>query len=148
MEEAPIPPRPSFSLGKILIVAGIVGAIGILGLVVAATLFVPRVLAKFSVAKQGKVRVDVISIQEAARDYSMRNGGTWPESLAVLVVPDTNGHTYLKSTAVPRDPWGNEYFYEPPQRPGDRPIVRSLGRDGKPGGEGEDADIDSESERR
>src|SRR5690606_42103800 len=41
---------------------------------------------------------------------------------------------------VPMDPWGNPYVYRVPGAFGDYEVL-SLGRDGKPGGEGEDADI-------
>jgi len=41
---------------------------------------------------------------------------------------------------VPLDPWGNAYRYRAPQ--GDAPLcLLSLGADGKPGGEGDDADV-------
>ena len=43
--------------------------------------------------------------------------------------------------AVPNDPWGNPYNYAPAAN-GNRPFsLYSLGADGKPGGEGVDADI-------
>ena len=40
---------------------------------------------------------------------------------------------------MPEDPWGNPYVYE---STGSRFTIKSLGKDGKPGGEGIDADID------
>jgi general secretion pathway protein G len=45
---------------------------------------------------------------------------------------------------VPLDPWGRPWLYESPGRmnPGSYDLY-SLGRDGRPGGEGEDADITS-----
>lgn len=46
---------------------------------------------------------------------------------------------YLKK-AVPVDPWGRPYVYRSPGAKGDYEIV-SYGRDGKPGGSGEDADV-------
>ena len=46
---------------------------------------------------------------------------------------------YLKS-GVPLDPWKNPYVYEPPL--GNQPYtVLSYGKDGAPGGEGDDQDI-------
>ena len=46
-----------------------------------------------------------------------------------------------RSLAVPQDPWGQPYQYSP-QASGDNPFsLYSLGADGKPGGEGQDADI-------
>ena len=46
---------------------------------------------------------------------------------------------YLKKT-VPPDPWGKPYLYKQPGDHGDFDI-QSLGRDGRTGGDGEDADI-------
>ena len=40
---------------------------------------------------------------------------------------------------MPEDPWGNPYVYE---SPGSSFTIKSLGKVGKPGGEGLDADID------
>ena len=41
---------------------------------------------------------------------------------------------------IPVDPWGNNYVYNFPGQYGEYDIV-SLGADGQPGGEGENADI-------
>lgn len=46
---------------------------------------------------------------------------------------------YLKK-AVPLDPWGHPYLYRYPGQHGDLDVY-SLGRDGKSGGQDEDADI-------
>ena len=46
---------------------------------------------------------------------------------------------YLKKN-VPNDPWGNPYQYKRPGDHGEYDII-SLGKDGAPGGAGEDADI-------
>ena len=49
------------------------------------------------------------------------------------------GGPYLKK-AVPLDPWGSPYIYRAPGKNRDYDVV-SYGRDGKPGGTGEDADL-------
>jgi general secretion pathway protein G len=44
---------------------------------------------------------------------------------------------------IPKDPWGNDFIY---RNPGDRGLpftITSYGADGKPGGEGQNADIHS-----
>ena len=41
---------------------------------------------------------------------------------------------------LPNDPWGNSYLYLQPGEHGQYDIY-SLGADGRPGGEGQDADI-------
>ena len=46
---------------------------------------------------------------------------------------------YLKK-GVPADPWGNAYQYRSPGAKTDYEIV-STGKDGQPGGTGENADI-------
>jgi general secretion pathway protein G len=50
-------------------------------------------------------------------------------------------HGYL--TTIPKDPWGNPYLYTSPGADGREYDITSYGRDGKPGGEGPDADINS-----
>ncbi|WP_171556715.1 type II secretion system major pseudopilin GspG [Ramlibacter montanisoli] len=52
--------------------------------------------------------------------------------------PKWNG-PYLKK-AVPLDPWGRAYIYKFPGEHGDYDIL-SLGKDGRPGGEGDNADV-------
>jgi general secretion pathway protein G len=46
---------------------------------------------------------------------------------------------YLQRS-VPMDPWGNPYVFRVPGAAGDYDLI-SYGKDGKPGGEGEDADL-------
>ena len=49
---------------------------------------------------------------------------------------------------IPKDPWKHEYHYEPPTQTYPNPHVWSYGADGKRGGTGDDADIDSEDLER
>jgi len=55
----------------------------------------------------------------------------------VSVLRDAHGKLLL-------DPWKRPYVYLAPTQEHPRPRVVSLGADGKPGGEGESADIDSD----
>jgi general secretion pathway protein G len=62
-----------------------------------------------------------------------------------LLVSDTPPATgwagpYL-SGGLPLDPWRHPYVYEPPADASGQPKVYSLGADGKPGGQGLDADV-------
>ena len=113
----------------------------------AAIFVVPNVLQKYAVASRGKARADLIQIENALKEYSLANGGKYPDTLEALVTPDMNGYTYIKGTKIPRDPWGNDYLYDPPSSEGGLPIVYTFGKDGQRGGEGDDADIDSLSLR-
>ncbi|MNE67035.1 Type II secretion system protein G precursor [compost metagenome] len=47
---------------------------------------------------------------------------------------------YLRKE-VPLDPWGAAYIYESPGQNREDFSLRSLGKDGAAGGEGDDADI-------
>ncbi|HHX81599.1 MAG TPA: type II secretion system protein GspG, partial [Pseudomonadaceae bacterium] len=47
---------------------------------------------------------------------------------------------YLRKNEVPADPWGQAYIYRFPGERGEYDII-SLGADGTPGGEGENADV-------
>lgn len=107
------------------------------------TLVVPIVLDRLNFAQRKKAEMDIQSLMSAVETYAVNNGGAFPESLEVLVTPDENGHTFLKNLRhVPQDSWGNAYVYFAPSE-GSEPRIVSYGKDGKPGGEGDDADIDS-----
>lgn len=112
-----------------------------LGLV--ATLVVPRVLKKFQFASRKKAEADIHAIDSALTEYAIANGGKFPDSLVPLVTPDVNGQTFLDTRSLPKDPWGRGYEYDPPGPGSPKPRIRSLGRDGQLGGEGDDADIDN-----
>jgi type II secretory pathway pseudopilin PulG len=95
----------------------------------------------------GKAKADLKKLHAAIESYSLANGGRYPDTLLELVVPDKNGRTHLGWTRIPKDSWGNEYLYDPPEPGRPDPRVYSYGRDGLPFGEGDDADIDSLSLR-
>lgn len=108
-----------------------------------ATLVVPNVVKRLSTAMGGKAKADIVAIDQALTEYCINNGGQWPDSLEILVEPDENGQAYLKGRKVPKDPWKNEYGYEPPSASEPRVRIFTLGKDGMVGGEGDNADIDN-----
>ncbi|MES2126771.1 MAG: type II secretion system major pseudopilin GspG [Pseudomonadota bacterium] len=102
----------------------------------------------------GKSEVTVAKAQIEAFDKSLDtyrlDVGRYPsteEGLAALMAaPATatakwNG-PYLKK-GVPLDPWGHPYQYKAPGSKAEYEIL-SLGKDGQPGGDGENADISSQ----
>lgn len=95
-----------------------------------------------------KAQADIRAIGSALAAYAVDNGGKYPDALDVLVKPDSRGKTYLRTTALPKDPWGRDYRYDAPSKGNLRPRVYSYGKDGQPGGVGEDADIDDASGAR
>lgn len=73
---------------------------------------------------------------------------TEDEGLRVLIEkPATNGEKwagpYLNKETLPKDGWGNAFVYQVDEKWKYRVI--SYGADGKPGGEGENADLDNRS---
>lgn len=127
--------RSGFTLAEMMVVIVIIGLL--------ATLVVPNVLRRFFQAAATKAQADITSIASALDEFAMNNGMKYPDSLEILVTPDENGHRYLSTSKLPKDPWGHEYQYDPPQSGQPKPRVYSFGRDGQPGGEGEDRDIDN-----
>ena len=101
-------------------------------------------------AQVGKSQVKVARAQidafDKALDQFRRDVGRYPtseEGLRALVVQRSGepnwARPYLKK-GVPADPWGRPYVYQQPGTHGDFDLF-SYGKDGRPGGTGEDADI-------
>jgi hypothetical protein len=84
-----------------------------------------------------KVPTDVLTFHVAAEQFALSNDGRWPESMEELV------RSRHYRAAPPLDPWGRRYRLEPSIAPGDPPRIFTLGRDGRPGGSGDDADFDN-----
>jgi len=136
------PLRPSyrqsgFTLIELLVVLAILALLaGLVG---------PRVLDQLGGAKSKTAALQIHEIEQALDLYKL-DVGRYPsdqEGLDALVrkPASANGWNgpYLKK-GLPNDPWGRPYLYKNPGRHGS-PDVYSLGADGKPGGEGEDADV-------
>jgi general secretion pathway protein G len=138
------------SLPAIQIVAGVDGRVWKLGITTNVAKFVAAIRG-LTASKpatrenRAKATADITQIRSALSEYAMNNAGKYPDSLESLVTPDMNGYRYLNQKTIPVDPWGHEYLYDPPTPGKPTPRVYSLGADGKPGGTGEAADIDSES---
>lgn len=105
----------------------------------------PRYFAQVGKSEVKVARAQIDALEKALETYRFDVGRypTTEQGLAALMqapagVPKWQG-PYLKK-ALPPDPWGNAYSYKLPGMHGDFDIV-SLGRDGKTGGTGEDADI-------
>jgi len=113
-----------------------------------AALAGPRLIGYLGRAKNETANLQIQQVQNALQLYYI-DVGRYPtdaEGLRGLVeapasVEGWNG-PYLQSDTAIVDPWGRAYLYEATDVSG-IPAVRSYGRDGQQGGDGEDADIPS-----
>jgi general secretion pathway protein G len=115
-----------FTLIEVLVVVVILGIL--------AAIIVPNLMEKPAQARITKSRADIRAIESALNMYRLDKHSypTTDEGLDILV-PD-----YLPRRPV--DPWNRPYLYLNPGLHG-QIDVWTNGRDGQPGGEGEDADI-------
>ncbi|HET6491195.1 MAG TPA: type II secretion system major pseudopilin GspG [Syntrophales bacterium] len=128
--------KKGFTLIELLIVMVIIGLI--------AALVGPRLFPKLGKGKQSAAKAQIELLGQALDQYRLDVGRypTTQEGLNALNVnpgADRWQGPYLKKE-LPQDPWGRPYLYQYPGSHGEYDLY-SLGLDGAPGGEGEDADI-------
>ncbi len=133
-----------FTLMELLLVLVIIGLL--------AAVVGPSLYQRIKPAKETAARAQIENFATALDNFMMDTGRypTTPEGLKALRdKPDNlqkwNG-PYLKKE-IPDDPWGTPYKYLAPGRNGGYEIV-SFGADGKEGGEGDNADINSWESRK
>ncbi|HDS1681376.1 TPA: type II secretion system major pseudopilin GspG [Pseudomonas putida] len=129
-----------FTLMEIMVV------IFIIGLLIAVV--APSVLGNQDKAMKQKVMADLATLEQALDMYRLDNlrFPSNQQGLAALVKKPTQeplprswrSDGYVRR--LPEDPWGTPYQYRMPGEHG-RVDVYSLGADGVPGGEGQDADL-------
>jgi general secretion pathway protein G len=130
-----------FTLVELMVVIFIIGLL--------TTIVVINVLPNQDRAMVQKAKADISVLSQALETYRLDNL-TYPlagDGLRALVTPPSSasGGTrkagYIKK--LPEDPWNRPYQYANPGRNGDFDVY-SLGADGAPGGENDNADIYSE----
>ncbi len=124
-----------FSLIELMVVIVIIGLL--------TTVVVVNVLPSQDRAMVEKARADVQTISQALEMYKMDTlkYPSLDEGIDVLAEAPKGGlrtEGYIKG--LPRDPWGNPYQYLIPGEHGKYDVF-SYGADGRPGGEGLNADI-------
>jgi general secretion pathway protein G len=129
-----------FTLIEIMVVVIIIGLL--------AAVIVPQVISKVDEARVAKAKQDIQALETALTMFRLDNSKypTTEQGLQALVQQPTDPSIrhwrpggYLQH--VSKDPWGNEYQYTSPGQHSHDYDLFSLGADGQPGGEGNDADI-------
>ncbi len=126
-----------FTLLELLVVMVIIGLLaGYVG---------PKFFGQIGKSEVKAAKAQIDALQKSLDQYRL-DVGHYPsteQGLAVLVAKPVDepkwAGPYL-SKAIPKDPWGHDYQYRSPGEHGEYDLL-SFGRDGRPGGEGEDADL-------
>jgi len=128
-----------FTLIEIMVVVIIIGIL--------AAIVAPNVIGRVDDAQITKAKAEIANLENALKFYRLDNFA-YPsneQGLDALVEKpnDPNVKNWKPGgymDRIPNDPWGNEYLYLNPGNRGEIDVY-TLGRDGRPGGDGVDADI-------
>jgi general secretion pathway protein G len=132
--------QKGFSLIEILIALTL--------LAVAGTFVVGRFMDSLNEGQVKSTKIQKSNLDARLKDFR-RKCGFYPTSeqgLEALVTKPTGGREckdypangFIEGESIPKDPWENDFIYE---SDGKTFNISSLGPDGEPGGEGNDADI-------
>jgi general secretion pathway protein G len=126
-----------FTLLELLVVVVIIGLL--------AGLVAPRYFGQVGKSEVNVAKAQLDALEKALDQYRLDTGHYPSAELGLDALinrpanePKWNG-PYLRKS-VPLDPWGKPYMYRVPGQKGDFDVL-SYGKDGQPGGTGENADI-------
>jgi general secretion pathway protein G len=131
----------AFTLTEMLVVLVIIGLI--------AAIVGPRLFNRLDDAKTRTARLQITTLASAVDLFRLDAGRlpTAEEGLDVLLRAPSDGGEwmgpYLSKDKLPLDPWGHAYLYEFDSATS-RFKIASLGADGKKGGTGANADVETE----
>jgi general secretion pathway protein G len=126
-----------FTLLELLVVMVIIGLL--------AAYVGPKYFSQIGKSEVKTARAQIVGIEKALQQYRLDVGRfpTTEEGLQALRAKPASAAKwdgpYLEKS-VPADPWGRAYAYVSPGQHGEFDLL-SAGRDGRPGGDGLDADI-------
>jgi general secretion pathway protein G len=134
-----------FTLIEIMVVVIILGLL--------AGLVLPRVLGQEEKARINAAKTQIRALESALDAFKLDNVfyPATDQGLDALIKKPETGRIpnkwreggYLKPARIPKDPWGRDYVYIAPGNEGREYEITSYGADNEPGGEGNNADIES-----
>lgn len=131
-----------FTLLELLVVVAIIGLL--------AAYVGPKYFSQIGKSEQALAKAQIESFHKALGAYRVDVGGfpSTEEGLSALMQKPAGlaaskwqGPYLTKS--VPADPWGRAYVYRSPGTKNDYDLL-SYGKDGRPGGTGDSADVTSD----
>lgn len=126
-----------FTLLELLVVVAIIGLL--------AAFVGPRYVSQIGKSETAAARAQIEALARALDAFRL-DTGHYPSSAQGLgalrerPASETKWNGPYLQKDVPADPWGKPYVYRTPGAKGDFELL-SHGRDGAPGGSGENADI-------
>ncbi len=137
--------QKGFTLIEIMVVVIILGLL--------AGLVLPRILGQEEKAKVEAAKVQIRALEDALDAFKLDNGfyPSTEQGLDALIKKPEAGRIpakwrdggYLKPARIPKDPWGKDFVYLCPGNENREYDIVSYGADNEPGGEGNNADIES-----
>jgi general secretion pathway protein G len=134
---SPVRLRRGFTLLELLVVMVIIGLL--------AAYVGPKYFSQVGKSEVKTVRAQIVGFEKALQQYRLDVGSlpSTEQGLQALMTKPANvakwDGPYLEK-ALPADPWGQAYLYVAPGEHSEFDIS-STGRDGRPGGDGLDADV-------
>ena len=131
------PACSGFTLLELLVVMVIIGLL--------AGYVAPKFFTQVDKSEVKTAQAQIVAFDKAIAQFRL-DTGHFPSSdqgLDALTTKPANEPKWegpYLDKRVPRDPWGNAYVYKFPGEHRDYDLL-SLGKDGRPGGEGSSADI-------
>lgn len=125
-----------FTLVEMLVVLAVIGLV--------AGLVAPQIMRYLGTARVDTTNAQIRNIVSALDLYFIDNGGypSQEQGLSALAIAPADATRwngpYLKGSDKLADPWGHAYIYAVNET---GILISSLGRDGKPGGDGLDKDL-------
>ncbi len=133
----PVRSRRGFTLLELLVVMVIIGLL--------AAYVGPKYFSQIGKSEVKTAKAQIVAFEKALQQFRV-DVGRYPnteQGLQALLSKPANlskwDGPYLEKT-LPLDPWGQPYVYASPGEHGEVDIS-SHGRDGRPGGDGLDADV-------